>query len=354
MLVAVAVSGGVDSLCALIMVLQAGYKAVALHGLFCENASVPSGLEKICANLGVPLHVIDMKAEFRQKVILPFARDNAAGMTPNPCALCNREIKFGAMLDVALALGADRLATGHYARLETGPDDTRLLVASAAGQKDQGYFLSLVPAERLHKVFFPLAYHDKRKSRALVSKAALDVPVAVESQDICFVPSGNGGREDFLLAFWQAQGEEPPASGPLVLVNENGEKQQVARHCGLWRYTEGQRKGLGIAYKEPLHVLGKDIASNTLLVGPKNLLGIRYCHTGKANVFLPPDLWPEKLLVRLRYRREAHPATVSLQAGCLHLVLDQLQFPAAPGQVASVCDESGRIFAAGIINKTGK
>lgn len=354
MLVAVAVSGGVDSLCALLLVLQAGHRAVAMHGLFCENACVPPGLERICVNLGVPLHVIDMRAEFRQKVILPFARDSAAGLTPNPCALCNREIKFGSMLDIAIGLGADCLATGHYSRLEAGPGDTRLLSASAAGKKDQGYFLSLVSGERLRKVFFPLAGYDKQKSRELVAMSGLEVPLAKESQDICFVPQGNCGREVFLLDFWKRHGEKPSASGPIVLVNESGEKRQVARHDGLWRYTEGQRKGLGIAYTEPLHVLGKDIASNTLLVGSKNLLLIGYCQTGEANVFVSPDKWPKNLLVRLRYRREAHPATVSMQAGCLHIALDQPQFSAAPGQVAAVYDESGRILAAGIIIKTGK
>ncbi len=397
--VAVAVSGGVDSLCALVMLQQAGHRVLALHGLFLPEAELapPPGLEDACAALGVPLHVADLRQIFQREVLAPFAAAYAAGRTPNPCALCNRAIKFGALLDAAQKLGAHKLATGHYARLVSAPEeegvsktafghtaqkdwdhedtglgnagrvDTAhlpLLAAAHDAAKDQSYFLSLVPRARLAQACFPLADQDKTRTREIVAQAGLTVPLPGESQDICFAPavgasadmaSGGGSVSEayrpFLERHWQAASIVPPGPGPVLLLNADGTQREIARHKGLWRYTEGQRKGLGIAHSEPLYVLAKDGLANTLVVGPRALLGITTCLTGPANIALAPDLWPGTLLVRLRHRQRPCPARVQVEGGCLRVWLDEPQFPTAPGQVAAVYDDQGRVLAAGVVEE---
>ena len=366
--VAVAVSGGVDSLCALVMLRNAGFRVLALHGLFLPDgpSNAPAGLAEACAALDVPLHVADLRAEFEREVLSPFAAAYAQGRTPNPCAYCNRAIKFGVLLDTALALGADKLATGHYARLVSGPDTGTdensealpLLAAATDAAKDQSYFLSLVPRQRLGRALFPLHGQTKEQTRAIVAAAGLAVPLPSESQDICFAPpvaqpgiSVAEAYRPFLERHWQAAGTIAPGPGPVLLRDAQGNEREIACHKGLWRYTEGQRKGLGIAHTEPLFVLAKNNAANTLVVGPRALLGIRTCVTGPANIALPPHLWPSNLLVRLRHRQQPCAASVRIQNECLHIQLVEPQFPTAPGQVAAVYDADGRVVAAGVVEE---
>ena len=370
--VAVAVSGGVDSLCAVVMLRNAGFRVLALHGLFLPDGptAAPAGMAEACATLGVPLHVADLRAAFQREVLSPFAAAYAQGRTPNPCACCNRAIKFGVLLDTALALGADRLATGHYARLVPGLDASTnagrgenseaypLLAAAADAAKDQSYFLSLVPRQRLHRALFPLHGQNKEQTRAIVAAAGLVVPLPSESQDICFAPpaaqagmSATEAYRPFLERHWQAAGTIAPGPGPVLLLDAQGNRREIGRHRGLWRYTEGQRKGLGIAHTEPLFVLTKDSATNTLVVGPRALLGITSCITGPANIALPESMWPAKLLVRLRHRQRPCPASVRVEGERLNIALDEPQFPTAPGQVAAVYDEEGRVLAAGVVEE---
>lgn len=372
MRVAVAVSGGVDSLCALALLRAAGHQVLALHGLFLpeSGASRPRrdplpGLAAACALLDIPLHVIDLRETFERAVITSFAHAYAAGRTPNPCALCNRAVKFGALLDAAFALGAEKLATGHYARLlpPLAASDAPLSLSVARdAAKDQSYFLSLVPADRLRHALFPLADLSKARSAALVAEAGLAVPLPGESQDICFVPvqkstsdafsrasPAGGGYPAFLAARWRACGLTPPGPGPVLLADNAGNLREIARHQGLWRYTEGQRKGLGIAHSEPLYVLAKDTRQNALLVGPRTLLGMNSCEAADVNVLLEPDLWPERILARLRYRQRPVPARARWRGDRLHIALDSPCFPSAPGQVAAVYDAEGRVLAGGIV-----
>ncbi|MBB5142038.1 tRNA-specific 2-thiouridylase [Desulfovibrio intestinalis] len=382
--VAVAVSGGVDSLCALVMLQQAGHNVLALHGLFLPEAELapPPGLEEACASLGIPLHVADLRPVFQREVLAPFAAAYAEGRTPNPCALCNRAVKFGALLDAAQELGAHKLATGHYARLVSAPEEEGarhenaavqthgantfhlpLLAAAHDTAKDQSYFLSLVPRARLAQAWFPLAGQDKARTREIVAQAGLNVPLPHESQDICFAPaSGASSAQDgagssaeayrpFLERHWQAAAIVPPGPGPVFLRSADGAQREISRHKGLWRYTEGQRKGLGIAHSEPLYVLAKDGSGNALVVGPRALLGVSRCVTSLANVSLAPQYWPEETLVRLRHRQKPAPAKVTLNAdGLLEIEFAIPQFPSAPGQVAAVYDASGRVLAAGIVD----
>ncbi len=340
--VAVAVSGGVDSLCALLLLRRAGYDLLALHGRFLPTRSAPRpgeaadplpGLEAACGMLGIPLHTVDLRAVFQREVMDPFARAYAQGRTPNPCALCNRAVKFGALLDAALALGADRLATGHYARLlPPGRENAAappLLAAARDSAKDQSYFLSLTPPERLQRALFPLADQDKARSMALVAEAGLSVPLPRESQDICFVPDGEAAYQAFLAARWRARGMEAPGAGSVLLAEKAGDQA------------------------DRLHEIGrrKDRAANALIVGPRALLGMTACRTGAANILVPPEDWPEQVLARLRHRQRAVPARASLKGGCLRITLAEPQFPSAPGQVAALYDADGRVLAGGIVER---
>ncbi len=355
--VAVAVSGGVDSLCALLMLREAGYDVHALHGVFLPETMHPdllSGLQIACSRLGVPLHVLDFSETFSQCVRHPCARAWAEGKTPNPCALCNRDVKFGALMEAAESYGCAMLATGHYARVERFPAESPFsvrLCRAADEHKDQSYFLSLVPARRFKKVLFPLGGQSKNESRRIVKLAGLAVPVPDESSDICFVPKQNGAFARHLEREWSAMGIVPPPGGPVFLREDGGGERQIGTHEGLWRFTEGQRRGLGIAHSEGVYVLSKDSARNALIVGPARMLGISGCETDAANIFLPPELWPAKLFVSVRYRQKAVLAHVSRNDRGLRIVFDERQGFTAPGQIAAVYDGAGRLLAGGVIRE---
>lgn len=344
--IAVAVSGGVDSLCALLQLRQAGRAAFALHGRFLpvppERDPVPA-LERACAALGAPLHVVDLRDAFDTRVIAPFVRAYAALRTPNPCALCNAGIKFGLLLDAARTHGASRLATGHYAALHAHPRYGLCLQRAADLAKDQSYFLALVPLERLQCAHFPLSRLSKEETRTTVAEAGLTVPLPAESQEICFVPQD--AYRPFVETQAAARGVKLGQPGPVLLPDGT----RLGTHKGLWHYTEGQRKGLGIAWREPLYVLGKEGRGNILRVGPRPALGMRACRTGKANLLVPPALWPEQLFVRLRYRQSPSAAQVRIDDGCLDIVLEAPQFPSAPGQLAVVYDGEGCVLAGALI-----
>ena len=377
MRIAVAVSGGVDSLCALLLLRRAGHDVLALHALLaepCEGAPAPlEGLAAACERLRVPLHVADLRARFNREVITPFAAAYASGLTPNPCALCNRQIKFGALSDAALALGAEALATGHYARLvpqSQGGAPGPLIAMAAHAPKDQSYFLSLVPRDRLSRVLFPLAELDKASCAALLADAGLEVPVPGESHDICFAPGGVGAYRDFLARQWETLGMDAPPAGPILLCEAasapkdtsregprapGGALTRIGTHAGLWRYTEGQRRGLGIAHAEALHVLAKDTAANALVVGPRALLGMRGCVAGGVNMLAVPGTWPERPRVRCRYGGGLAPADVRLEAAengeKLHIRFSESCFPTAPGQVVALYDEAGTVLAGAIVEQ---
>ena len=340
--IAVAVSGGVDSLCALLRLRQAGHTVFALHGRFLpvppERDPVPA-LARACALLQVPLHVADLRAAFDAHVVAPFVQAYAAGRTPNPCALCNAGIKFGLLLDAARAHGAAKLATGHYAALREHPRYHRALCRSDDALKDQSYFLALVPHERLLAAHFPLARMHKEQTRAAVAAAGLTVPLPAESQEICFVPQD--AYRPFVAGQAAARGITLGRTGPVLLPDG----EMLGRHKGLWQYTEGQRKGLGIAWRAPLYVLAKDRMKNILHVGPREALGMRACRTGAVNFLVPPELWPDKLFVRLRYRQTPSPAQVTFTGTGMDITLPEAQFPTAPGQLAVLYDAEGYVLA---------
>lgn len=345
MKIAVAVSGGADSLASLISLGEAGHEVLALHGLFRadDEGKAAAGLMVACARLRVPLHCLDLRAEFESLVAAPFAAEYLAGRTPNPCARCNAGMKFGLLLDRALGYGAEGLATGHYASVGEHPAYGWALSRGADCAKDQSYFLSLVPAERLKRAVFPLAQARKAEVLAGLAEYGVTAPLPQESQEICFVP-GDDYRA-FLAARVALTGGELPGPGPAVLPGG----QRVGEHQGLWRATIGQRRGLGLSHTEPLYVLDKDVEANTLVVAPREALLAPGFEAGEANILVDPALWPERLLAQTRYREGAKPARAELAQGTLRVVFDEPQVRPAPGQVAALYDEAGAVLAGAVI-----
>ena len=354
MTIAVAVSGGADSLYALASLhRQYPGQILAFHARLKdtppEDDPVP-GLERLCADMGVPLHVLDLHESFFRRIIKPFAECYAHGETPNPCVRCNALIKFGLWLDEARRLGADKLATGHYVSLVEHPRYGVSLHQGADETKDQSYFLALTPMNRLRDAVFPLADVRKSDVRAALAEWGLPVPIPRESQEICFVP------DDDYRSLLKDMGVRLPSGGPMVLMDGH----VVGRHGGLWQYTEGQRRGLGVSWTEPLYVIGKDRSRNALLLGTAAELPVNRCVAGELNFLVPPDLWPHELRVRTRYRQKAVPADVRLVGGGedgmgatarMLIRFHQPQLPSAPGQLAAVFDEHGHVLAGGIICK---
>lgn len=341
MKIAVAVSGGADSLASLISLGEAGHEVLALHGLFRadDDGKAAAGLMIACARLGVPLHCLDLRAEFERLVAAPFAAEYLAGRTPNPCARCNAAMKFGLLLDRALGYGAEGLATGHYASVGEHPAYGWALSRGADSAKDQSYFLALVPAERLKRAVFPLCGSRKAEVVAGLAEYGVTPPLPQESQEICFVPG------DDYRAFLAARNPELPGPGPALLPDG----RRVGEHQGLWRATIGQRRGLGLSHTEPLYVLDKDVGANTLIVAPRQDLLVSGFEAGEANVLVDPALWPERLLVQTRYREGAKPARAERAQGTLRVVFDERQVRPAPGQVAALYDEAGAVLAGAVI-----
>lgn len=340
--VAVAISGGRDSLLALALVKERGGPVLALHARFLppdgeqgRSQLLEDALSRQCLALGVPFSVVDLSEPFARLVTEPFARAYASGLTPNPCAGCNRDLKFGLLADEAGRLGADVLATGHYARL-----DGEALLRGVDQGKDQSYFLGLVSAAALAGALFPLGSWRKADVSAALAERGLAPPLPGESQDVCFIPGGD------YKAYLEAQDLALPGPGPIEL--EDGRVLGV--HQGLWRYTLGQRKGLGLPWSEPLYVVDKVLDRNALLVGGKDRLATCGCRVEQVNLLSDPAGWPETVLARTSYRQRPRPARVELSAGGgLAITLDEPVDKPAPGQLAVLYDQAGRVLAAGII-----
>lgn len=352
--VAVAVSGGADSLYSLMRLQEAGCRLFALHGIFLEPSepeaetravAMRERLATACRSLGIALHVRDLSAAFSRLVVRPFVQSYADGHTPNPCALCNARIKFGLLREDARSLGADLLATGHYARLDHGPADAAVgagpesvfpaLYQGADRDKDQSYFLALTPAAALASAVFPLQSTRKTEVLAALARRGIVPPQPGESQEVCFVP-GDEYRE-FVPRMAERWGIALGGPGPALLRDG----RRVGGHNGLWRYTEGQRRGLGIGWKEPLHVLGKEKEGNILRLGVRAEMAVAGCLCEEVNVLLPVEFWPETVLVKTRYRERPRRATAALLPGragepVLRIAFADPETTVAPGQVAAV------------------
>ena len=344
--VAVAMSGGVDSAVAL---LRAGRDAVGVtlrlwldpNGPNAERACCsPEAVlaaRATCHRLGLPHVTLDLREEFRRAVVEPFVRGYAAGQTPNPCIRCNGSFRFAELLDFANRAGAERLATGHYAR--TVERDGQLLLARGADvRKDQSYMLARLDPRFLARLWFPLGEQTKAQVRAEAERAGLAVARRAESQEACFLAGGD--YRDFL----ERHGLEPSA-GPVV--DEEG--RELGRHAGFWRFTPGQRRGLGIAAPEPLYAVRSEPSSNTVVVGPRRALEARIVEA-RGRLYVPVS----RAEVKLRYRSPAVSAEVTPTEGGFRLRLNQPVYGVAPGQTAVLYDRDAVAGAGTIVGDLGE
>lgn len=339
---AVAISGGMDSLLALALLKERDAAAMAVHAHFLppneERRGKAGDLRELCDGLGVAFHEIDLSEAFEAGVIAAFVRDYDQGLTPNPCAHCNRLMKFGMLTDKAFELGATGLATGHYARLADDPEFGRMLMRGLDPAKDQSYFLSLVDKKRLERATFPLGEIHKRDVPDLLAKRGLTPPLKTESQEVCFVPG------DDYRAFLESRGVDSDQDGPIL---KDG--REIGRHDGLWRFTLGQRRGIRVPWSEPLYVMAKDAGRNALITGTADELARHGCTAGALNLLTPLAKWPEEIYVQTRYRQKAKPAAARLDKDRLILEFKTPQTLPTPGQIAAVYDPRGMVLAGGVI-----
>jgi tRNA-specific 2-thiouridylase len=275
---------------------------------------------------------LDLRDAFRRAVVDPFVRGYARGETPNPCIRCNGGFRFAQLLAFARRVGASRLATGHYARIVEHRG--RLLLAQAVdSEKDQSYMLARLDPRHLDRVWFPLGTQTKAETRAQAEAAGLAAARRAESQEVCFLAGGD--YRDFLVR----RGLD---TTPGEIVAEDG--TVLGRHEGLWRYTAGQRKGLGVSAAEPMYALRTEPRTNALVVGPRAALGTRTV-TARGRLFVPVD----RAAAKLRYRSGAVPGSVAATATGFRLDLDAPAYGVARGQ-AAVLYENGVVVGSGLVS----
>lgn len=327
--VAVAMSGGVDSAAAALLLAEAGYNVwgVTLRLQSCPGAVETAEAEidsarRVAEALGIPHRVLDLRERFRTAVMDRFVSEYLAGRTPNPCVDCNREIKFGALLDWVLEQGADFLSTGHYARVDRAEGRWRLL-RGADRRKDQSYVLYQLTQRQLSHLLLPLGDHDKPAIRQMVEARGLANARKADSQDICFIPDGD------YAAFLAASGAELV---PGDFVDETG--RVLGRHRGLPCYTPGQRKGLGVSAGEPVYVLRKEAAGNRIVLGPDSALYTAELTAERVNwLSVPAPEGPLAVTAKTRYtQREAAATAEVLPDGRLRVTFAEPQRAVTAGQ----------------------
>ena len=344
MRIAVAMSGGIDSSVTAALLKQEGHDVSGItmrlpHGDAAITAAVRSAGE-----IGIPHEVIDVRQAFTQNIIQPFCREYQAGRTPNPCTYCNARIKFGIMLDYVLQTGAERLATGHYARLEPALANGSIILKKGRDlRKDQSYFLCLLTTAQLRRVMFPLGDITKQQVHEMASRLGLTSVEREESQEICFIPGGNAAA--FVADFTG----ETALPGPIL----NTAGKAVGEHHGITAYTVGQRHGLGIASPRPLYVTAIDAARNAVIVGEKESTYGTSLIAGNLNwLTAEPPARPFPASVKIRYRAPDAKATVTpREDNRAYVEFEQPQFAITPGQTVAFYE--GDIVLGGGIIATG-
>ncbi|WP_448871020.1 tRNA 2-thiouridine(34) synthase MnmA [Desulfobulbus propionicus] len=335
--IGVAMSGGVDSTLAASLLMEQGHR---VHGFFMQlplarQQALETRVRQVAAHLAIPLTLIDLRQPFCEKVIGYFTASYRAGLTPNPCIHCNRTIKFGLLAQAMLDAGMDRIATGHYARLLE--DDGNIWIGRGLDPlKDQSYFLARLDAAQLKPLVFPLGPWIKEEVYRRAAKMHLQFS-GEESQDVCFLDQG---LADFLAA--HGLGEQP---GEVITL----EGHTIGEHRGVWRYTIGQRRGLGLPDASPWYVVGLDGPGNRVIVGKNENLFTRCCRLHAVLWTNEPPLLPWRGLVQLRSRHVPALAVLSRTGSdTWYLAFDQAQRAVTPGQYAVFYAEN-RVLGSGII-----
>ena len=344
----IAMSGGVDSSVAAWLTTQQGYSCMgAIMQLWkpegCSASRDIADAKAVAARMGIPFYVLQMEESFRQLVVEEFIKSYEAGLTPNPCIFCNKKLKFDLFLEEAEKLGCTHIVTGHYAQIRKDPDTGRYLLYKAVDRsKDQSYFLYCLTQDQLAHTLLPLGALTKAEVRQIAEEQGFVNAAKKDSQDICFIPDG-----DYMAFIQQYKGCPYPAGNFLDL---NG--KVVGKHHGAVGYTLGQRKGLGLAMGAPVYVCDKDMAANTVTVGPENLLFHNTVIASDCNFMPFPSLTASlSVTAKARYRHTEQPATIYPQTdGTVKVVFDQPQRAMTPGQ-AIVFYRDDLVIGGGTIQK---
>ena len=332
-------SGGVDSSATAALLLEQGYDVIGITLKLwpqdcvnraedkCCGPQAVTDARAVCDRLGIPYYLIDEAAEFQKHVIQYFADEYKAGRTPNPCVMCNQNLKFGRLIDRAAQLGADFIATGHFARIEKSADGSRhLLKRGRDARKDQSYFLFSLRQDQLARALFPLGEKTKSDTRAVARHCNLKTADKEESMEICFVPDNNYG------GFLQQASLVQKHRGEIVDLGG----RVLGHHDGIEFYTIGQRRGLGITTPEPVYVIELDVENNRVVVGGDSALERDEFTAANCN-WIPFDRLAEPLEVtaKIRYNHPGTPATVTPSAnGSVKVKLHSTQRAITPGQAA--------------------
>jgi tRNA-specific 2-thiouridylase len=354
--IAVAMSGGVDSSAVAAMLRAEGYDLVGLTlqlwnqrrlagkegmpeqvtGRCCSLDDVYDA-RRVAETLDIPYYVVNEQERFEQDVVRPFVQEYLNGRTPIPCSLCNNHLKFDQLLVRARQIGADRIATGHYARNQYDPARNRWILSRPADHsKDQTYFLFGLTQEQLSRTLFPLGNLQKSAVRDIAAQHGLAVAIKPDSQEICFIPGGD--YKKFISAYLSEQGEEIPDSAG-ELVSSSGEV--IGRHTGVHNFTIGQRKGLGVASPDPLYVIQIDNASHRVTVGSDAEATTKTLRARELNWISIPHLEGEmRVRAKIRHRHEPAPATIRMTDDSeVEATFDDPQRAVTPGQAAVFYNE---------------
>ena len=325
-------SGGVDSSVSALLLKKQGYDVIGttlelFAGSSCCNINTYMDAKNVCKQIGIPHFTLDYKDEFRKYVIDDFIKCYSNCKTPNPCIECNKYMKFGIMYEEAKKRGCEYIATGHYAKTEYSEKYGRwVLKKSKAGKKDQSYVLWNIPKELIEHVIFPLGdFETKEDIRAIAREAELKVANKPDSEDICFVPDGDYKK------FLETNSTLRPKVGNIVTTKG----EVVGTHTGLYKYTIGQRRGLGISYKEPLFVVGFNKNKNEVIVGTHDELFSKEILVEDINLLLFDDVkTPIEVEVKTRYTANMAKATIVQIEDIIKVTFEEPQRAVTPGQSA--------------------
>lgn len=361
-------SGGVDSSSAAALLKEQGHELVGFtmqlwnqrRGVSTDENGDPLpsrccslddvyDARRVAEALGFPFYVLNLEKDFDAAVVEPFVQSYLSGETPIPCVACNSRLKFASLDRMALSLGCEKVATGHYARVEYDEAKNRYRLFRGRNHwKDQSYFLWELNQEQLSRSYFPLGEMLKSEVRDIAREANLYTAEKQESQEICFVPDGDySGFIDRYLEHEDRAGEIP-AGGEIV--NTSGEK--IGKHTGIHRYTIGQRRGLGIAHEKPLYVVQIERLKNQIIVGEKDELDcLEFTAKGVNWVAFDAPVEPVRAEVKVRYRHDPAPATIhALESGRARIVFDEPQRAITPGQ-ATIFYDGEEVVGGGWIEK---